>query len=90
MGIELKDFRGRITPETDCALEAEARSTGRDRQEIVREVMHIWALQKIHAANVMHKLLVGEGLPGIGSGMRGNVRDCEGADAAKGSPGAAR
>lgn len=80
MGIELKDFRGRITPETDCALEAEARATGRDRQEIVREVMHQWALQKIHSATVMHKLLQAEGLPGIGGGARGSVRESEGMD----------
>jgi len=36
MAAELKDFRGRITVETDCVLEAESRASGRERQEIVR------------------------------------------------------
>lgn len=79
MGVELKDYRGRITPETDCALEAIARATGRDRQEIAREVLHKWAVEQIHAATVMDKLLRAEGMAGIGGGIAGNVRDSEGA-----------
>lgn len=78
MGIELKDFRGRITPEADCVLEAESRSTGRERQEIVRDILHEWALQRIRGASVLHRLLHAEGLPGIGEGVEGNAREREG------------
>lgn len=78
MSIELKDFRGRITPETDCALEAISRATGKERQEILREVMHEWALRQVHAASVMHRLLLAEGLKGIDGGIAGHVRDSQG------------
>jgi hypothetical protein len=78
MGIELKDYRGRITPETDCALEALARATGQDRQEIVRGILHAWAQKQIHAATVMHRLLQAEGLPGIAGGIGGNAGASEG------------
>ena len=78
MGIELKDFRGRITPEADCVLEAESRTTGRERQEIVRDILHEWATQRIHGASVLDRLLRAEGLPGIGGGVRGIVRESEG------------
>lgn len=78
MGIELKDFRGRITPETACVLEAKARSTGRDQQEILRDVMHAWAEEEIHAASVMDQLLRAEGLRGIEGGIAGKTREDEG------------
>lgn len=75
MSIELKDFRGRITPETYCALEAISRANGKDHQEIVRAVMHEWALKQIHAASVMQGLLMAEGLSGTAAGIAGNVRE---------------
>ena len=78
MSVELKDFRGRITPEADCVLEAEARATGRDRQEIVREILHDWAAQRIHGASVLHKLLLAEGLSGIADGTAGKMRESQG------------
>ena len=30
MSIELKDYRGRITPLSHCVLEAQSRASGRD------------------------------------------------------------
>jgi hypothetical protein len=78
MGIELKDFRGRITPEADCVLEAEARVTGKDRQEIVREILHAWAMERIHGASVLNQLLRAEGLRGIDCGTRGKMGEAEG------------
>lgn len=63
---ELRDLRAKVTPETWCALEAEHRATGRDHSEIVREVMHDWAYQKIRAANVLDRLLTAEGITGKG------------------------
>lgn len=78
MSADLHDYRGRITSETHCALEAISRATGQDRQEIVRELLHKWALEQIHAASVMHRLLQAEGLRGIDGGAPGNVREPEG------------
>lgn len=78
MSIELKDYRGRITPETDCVLEAKARATGRERQEIVREILHEWALREIHGASMLDKLLRAEGIEGIGDGTQGNARASRG------------
>ena len=40
MAADLRDFRGKITVETDVWLEAESRLTGRDKQEIVRVLLH--------------------------------------------------
>lgn len=78
MCAELKDFRGKITIEADCVLEAESRVTGKERQEIVREILHEWAIQRIQGATVLHRLLHAEGLVGIGEGVAGNRRECEG------------
>jgi hypothetical protein len=73
MSAELKDFRGKITAEGDCALEAVSRATGKDRAEIVRELVHEWALKQIHAASVMHRLMQSEGLGGIAEGPAGSA-----------------
>lgn len=78
MSSELKDFRGKLTPRSDCALEAVSRATGKDRAEIVRELVDEWAGQQIHAATVMHRLLQAEGLAGIAEGMPGNRRESQG------------
>ncbi|HET7663875.1 MAG TPA: hypothetical protein VFK31_09580 [Rhodanobacteraceae bacterium] len=75
MGVELKDFRGRITPETHCVLESESRATGRERQEIVRDILHDWALQRIKGASVLDRLLRVEGIEGIGGVVEGKVRE---------------
>ena len=68
MSLDLKDFRYRITVEADCVLDAISQANGKDRAEIVREILQEWAMRQIHAANVMHKRLQGEGLSGIGVG----------------------
>jgi hypothetical protein len=78
MAAELKDFRGRITAESDCVLEAQSRALGVERQEIARKVLHEWAMQQIHAANVLHMQLRSEGLKGIDGGASGNLRESEG------------
>ncbi len=75
MGIELKDFRGKFTPETHCVLAAESESSGRDQSEIAREVMHAWAMERIHGASLLHKKLRAEGLRGIEAGTSGKLRE---------------
>lgn len=64
MAAELKDFRGKITPETWCAVEAEHRTSGRDHSEIVRDVLHGWASRKVDEAKVLARLLEHEGING--------------------------
>lgn len=61
MSAELKDFRGKITAETDAVLEALNRASGRDRCEIAREVLHKWAVEQLEAAKLMVRLARCEG-----------------------------
>jgi len=68
MSVELKDFRGKITPETDAVLEAINRTTGKDKSEIAREILHKWASDQIDVASVLDTLLRREGIAGIGGG----------------------
>jgi hypothetical protein len=75
MAAELKDFRGKITVEAHCVLEAENRISGRDKSEIVRDILHDWALQRLNTAKVTDSLLKSEGMPGIAGeseGIAGN------------------
>jgi hypothetical protein len=72
MSEPLKDLRAKVTPETDAVLEAVARASGRDRSEIVREVLHDWATGEIGKASMVHRMLRAEGLPGITEGSVGN------------------
>ena len=64
MAAELRDFRGKITAEIDIALEAESRVSGRDRADIAREVLHAWALKKLHEASVLNALALAQGIAG--------------------------
>lgn len=68
MSLELKDFRGKITLEADAVLEALNRVNGKDKSEIVREILHAWACDRIKEATVLDKLLRAEGISGIGGG----------------------
>ena len=61
MSAELIDFRGKLTEETHCALEAVKLASGTEHSETVREVMHKWALQKIREATILQRLVASEG-----------------------------
>lgn len=71
MGIELKDFRGKLTVETDAVLEAMNRRTGKDKSEIVRDIMHSWAMEQIDVARLADDILRREGVPGIAGERQG-------------------
>jgi|JI10StandDraft_1071094.scaffolds.fasta_scaffold749851_2 hypothetical protein len=79
MSLDLKDFRGKITTEADCVLEAQARVTGKDRQEIAREVLHAWALRQIDEATILGRLLRAEGVAGALEGLPGASQGLPGA-----------
>jgi hypothetical protein len=72
MSLPLVDFRGKITHETDCVLDAIHLATGRDRSEIARDALHAWAELKIHEASLDRypaaSARVCEGLPGASQG----------------------
>lgn len=55
MADELVDFRGRISMRSSCAIEARAVATGRERQEIVREILDAWTAEQVHAASLLHR-----------------------------------
>lgn len=78
MSLDLKDFRGKITTEADCVLEAQARVTGKDRQEIAREVLHAWALRQIDEATVLARLLRAEGVSVASEGRVGESQGVRG------------
>lgn len=78
MSLDLKDFRGKITTEADCVLEAQARVTGKDRQEIAREVLHAWALRQIDEATILGRLLRAEGVAGALEGLPGESQGVAG------------
>jgi hypothetical protein len=64
VSAELRDFRGKLTAETDLALQAESMAFGRDKADIVREVLHAWALKKNHEHKVWANLARAEGFSG--------------------------
>lgn len=78
MSAPLKDFRGKITAEADCVLEAINRVTGKDKSEIVREILHDWALERIDQHSVLTRLLTSEGLLAADEGIAGNRRASRG------------
>ena len=71
MSIPLIDLRAKVTPEADAVLEAVSRATGKDKSEIVRDVLHKWAMAEIHASNVLQKILAREGIRGEEEGVNG-------------------
>lgn len=84
MSDPLKDLRAKISPETDAVLEALNRATGKEKSELVRAVLHDWAVSRIHEASVMHRMLLSEGLPGILGGATGKTRESQGTSGNRG------
>lgn len=68
MSLPLIDMRCKVSPATDALLETLHRTTGRDKSEIARDVLHRWAEKEIHASMLLHAEL----------GSKGLLRDYEG------------
>jgi hypothetical protein len=71
MALDLIDFRGKLTAEASALLKAEAHTTGKSEQEILRDYMHEIALRKIQAAKVLVSLAPDEGRSGASGGSAG-------------------
>ena len=74
MSLDLKDLkRLKITAETDAWLTAESRSTGKSKQDVLRDAAHAIALEKIHAARLLSALAPSDGQAGDTPGNRGDA-----------------
>lgn len=62
MSLPLIDLRCKVSPATDALLETLHRTTGRDKSEIARDVLHKWAEKEIHAAMLLHAELERNGI----------------------------
>lgn len=62
MSIDLIDLRAKITELTDVVLDVQHNLTGKDRSEIVREVLHEWASKCEREASVLVKALESKGM----------------------------
>lgn len=68
MSLELHDCRTKLTAEGWAVVQAEANATGKEQSEVVREIVHAYALEKIRAATLLNVSLEREGLSGIHRG----------------------
>lgn len=68
MSLDLRDVRAKLSIEGDCALEAESRVTGKDKSQLIREIVDEWAKGRIHAATVLLSLLQREGVGAASEG----------------------
>lgn len=71
MTMPLVDYRGKITAEAHAVLEGKSRHEGRDMAEIVREILHAWALNKVAEHKVIGKSLSVAGFEGMLVDRRG-------------------
>lgn len=71
MADELRDLRAKVSVETDAVLDSTSRVTGRDRSEIVRDVLHKWAIEQIELSTVIQARLKAEGITAASEGATG-------------------
>jgi hypothetical protein len=74
MTAELRDLRAKITVESDAALDAVSRVTGRDRSELVRDIVHRWALEQVSISTLLAARLKAEGIAAASEGAPGSER----------------
>lgn len=74
MADELRDLRAKITVQADAVLDSISRVRGVDRTEIVREVLHKWALEHIAIGTLIDARLRAEGMDDAEEGARGRGR----------------
>lgn len=70
---KLIDARAKITPLSHAVIEAHHRADGRDHSEIIREVLHDWALREASKASLVFELAAREGFSGASQGFAGKA-----------------
>lgn len=65
---DLIDVRCKVTEEANQVLEAHARAGNSDKSEVIRQVLHEWALREIHKATLISRLTRSEGAVKASSG----------------------
>lgn len=70
--MELRDLRAKVTVESDAALDVVSRVTGKDRSEIVRDIVHRWALEQVSISTLLGARLRAEGIAGAPEGAPGS------------------
>ena len=64
MSLDIYDQRVKLTAETHAVLSVVAALTGDERSAICRQVLHEWAMKKVHEATLIQHKLDSEGLLG--------------------------
>lgn len=67
---ELRDVRAKITAESDQMLDAISRASGRDKSELIREVLHEWYVRHLEQVRMIVRLCP-EATKGTGRAGRG-------------------
>jgi hypothetical protein len=75
VSVELSDLRAKITVEAHCALAAYARAHEIDKSELVRDILHKWAMKQIHGASLLANCLKAKGVASADEGTSGNALD---------------
>ena len=70
MSTELRDLRAKIFADDDQVLEAVSMATGKEKSELVREIVHEWAGSKLREVQLIVRLL-----PSACEGCRGRPGD---------------
>lgn len=71
MSEELQDLRAKITIEAKLALDAASEITGMEVSELVRNILHRWAIQQRLIGKLLDKKWKAQGLTGSYAGMTG-------------------
>lgn len=78
MATDLRSVHVRITVETDAVVDAKAKALDKDRAEILRDVLHQWALKEIEVGRLIEQRLRAEGISGSSAGGSGSGADSRG------------
>jgi len=73
MSAELHDVRAKLTTEAYCAIAAYARAHDVDKGEVVRDVLHRWAVRQIHSATMLQRCLKAKGVSAAWEGIAGQT-----------------
>lgn len=70
---ELVDCRCKLTAESDLMLDAISRSSGKDKSELVREIIHSWYLSRWEEHEMIRRLFFNrrEGVDSATEGVAG-------------------